>query len=165
MNSLIVVAGSAGNLGGRIAAALIAREARLRALVRPGTPPEKLDRLRRLGAEIVAVDYADPAALEAACAGASCVVSALQGLRDVIVGGQGRLLDAAVAPGVPRFIPSIYAANITKVPDEENRNFAWGGKFRQNLLARRSARPRSSTACSWTCWAGACRSSICAGTR
>jgi uncharacterized protein YbjT (DUF2867 family) len=69
----------------------------VRALVRPGVAPERLADLRALGVSIETVDFGDAAALARACAGGSCVVSALSGLRAVIVDAQSALLDAAVA--------------------------------------------------------------------
>jgi hypothetical protein len=50
------------------------------------------------------------------------VVSALSGLREVIVDAQTALLQAAVAAGVPRFIPSDYCIDYTKLPPGGNRN-------------------------------------------
>ena len=107
-NKLIVLAGATGNLGGRIARALIQRGAAVIALVRFGSPRGKLDELRTLGATIAEVDFSSLAALTSACSGASCVISALSGLREVIVDSQTLLLDAALKAGVPRFIPSDY---------------------------------------------------------
>src|ERR1019366_6842158 len=93
------------------------------ALVRQGTPPERLDRLRELGVRtITSVDWSHAAQVKLACSGAACVVSALQGLRDVIVETQTVLLDAAIKAGVPRFIPSDYSIDFTKFPPGENRN-------------------------------------------
>ena len=54
----------------------------------------------------VSADPADIDAMAAAIAGAACVVSALNGLHDVMIDRQGVLLDAAVKAGVPRFISS-----------------------------------------------------------
>lgn len=71
--------------------------------------------------------------LKQACQGASCVVSALAGLHDVIVDSQTKLLDAAIAAGVPRFIPSDFAADFTKLPEGENRNFDLRKEFHQYL--------------------------------
>jgi nucleoside-diphosphate-sugar epimerase len=67
--------------------------------------------------------------LQAALKGADVVVSALQGLRDVIVTTQTDLLNAAVAAGVKRFIPSDYAADFTKTAAEPNRNFDMRREF------------------------------------
>src|SRR5690349_5307503 len=108
-NSVTIVAGSTGNLGGRIVRALIDRGAETRAIVRRGSAPARVEAVRRRGASIVEVDFGNPAELTAACAGGSCVVSALSGLHDVIVERQTQLMAAAVAAGVPRFIPSDYA--------------------------------------------------------
>jgi len=118
----IVVAGATGNLGGRIVSALLDRGAPVTALVRHGTSRNKIDRLEGIGASVASVDPNSVTDMSAACAGGSCVVSALAGLRDVIVGTQTALLEAAVAAGVPRFIPSDYSIDFTKLPPGQNRN-------------------------------------------
>ena len=122
MSATIVVAGATGNLGGRIARALIARGASVRAVVRHGTAPDKLERLQKLGVSIASVDFSNPSQVTAACSGASCVVSALQGLRDVIVDTQAALLEGAIKAEVPRFIPSDYSIDFTQLPPGQNRN-------------------------------------------
>ena len=119
---IIVVAGATGKLGQRIAWHLLQRGASVRALVRRGTASPELALLQQTGAEIAAVDYHDPAELRAACAGAVCTVSALSGLADVIVTLQKKLLDATVAAGIPRFLPSDYCIDYTKLPAGSNRN-------------------------------------------
>ena len=63
----------------------------------------------------------------------SCVVSALAGLHDVIVDSQTLLLDAAIAAGVPRFIPSDFSCDFTKMSAGENRNFDLRKEFHQYL--------------------------------
>ena len=131
--SIIVLAGATGDLGFRIAQALLKRGATVRALVRPGNVKPEVTALHDLGAEIVAVDFNSVTALTTACAGAACVVSALSGLRDVIVDGQKRLLDAAVAAGVPRFIPSDYSIDYTCLPSGSNRNLDLRREFNQRL--------------------------------
>ena len=110
----IVVAGATGNLGGRIARALRERGASVKALVRHGTARDKLERLQDLGVTIASVDLSSASQVTPACSGASCVVSALAGLRDVIVETQTVLLDAAIKADVPRFIPSDYSIDFTK---------------------------------------------------
>ena len=50
------------------------------------------------------------------------MVSSLAGLRKVIIDAQKVLLDAAIAAGVPRFIPSDYSLDFTRFSDGENRN-------------------------------------------
>ncbi len=132
-DSTIVLAGATGNLGGRIARALLERGATVRALVRTGTAPDKLKRLQALGATIASVDLSSASQVTLGCSGASCVVSALQGLRDVIVEIQTVLLDAAITAGVPRFIPSDYSIDFTKFPPGENRNLDLRRDFHKRL--------------------------------
>ena len=133
MPNVVAIAGATGRLGQLIVRALLSRGAEVRALVRPGTPQDKLVPIE--GANIVAVDLADAAELQRVLRDAEIVVSALNGLRDVIVGTQSALLDAAIAAGVPRFIPSDYAADFTKLEPGENRNFDLRRDFRRILLA------------------------------
>ena len=73
----------------------------MRALVRRGTARDKLERLHELGVTIAIVDLSSTPQVTQACSRASCVVSALQGLRDVIVETQTVLLDAAIKAHVP----------------------------------------------------------------
>ncbi|MCC3151567.1 NmrA family NAD(P)-binding protein [Hymenobacter sp. BT770] len=130
----IVLAGATGDLGHRIGLALLARGAVVRALVRPGSAHKpEVAALREQGAELVEVDFNSVTALTKACTGAACVVSALSGLREVIVDLQKRLLDAAVAAGVPRFIPSDYCIDYTKLPVGSNRNLDLRREFNQRL--------------------------------
>ncbi|MGI4833603.1 MAG: NmrA family NAD(P)-binding protein [Janthinobacterium lividum] len=132
--ALIALAGATGDLGHRIALALLARGARVRALVRPGSAAKPAaSTLRAHGAELVEVEFADRAALTQACTGATCVVSALSGLRAVIVDAQTQLLEAAVAAGVPRFIPSDYSIDFTKLPEGSNRNLDLRREFGHRL--------------------------------
>jgi len=129
----IVVAGATGNLGRRIARALVERGASVRALVRHGTARERLERLQELGVATACVNLGNASEATGACSGASCVVSALQGLRDVIVETQTVLLEGAVKAGVPRFIPSDYSLDFTKLPPSENRNFDLRRDFHRRL--------------------------------
>ncbi|SDD97336.1 Nucleoside-diphosphate-sugar epimerase [Mucilaginibacter pineti] len=123
MEDQILLAGATGDLGGRIAKALIGKGAKLKAIVRSDSKKEVVEILKAVGVEIAVVDIKDHSALVEACKGATCVVSAFAGLRDVIVDAQGLLLEAAVEAGVPRFIPSDYSTDFTKLPEGENRNF------------------------------------------
>lgn len=133
MADTVLVAGATGNLGGRIIGALKDQGADVRALVRTDTAAEKVDKLTQQGAEIVNVDTTDTSALARACVGAGCIVSAVQGLREVIVDAQSRLLHAAIAAGVPRFIPSDYAIDYTKLPVGENRNLDLRREFQERI--------------------------------
>jgi nucleoside-diphosphate-sugar epimerase len=138
---VIVLAGATGRLGGLIARSLRDRGARVRAIVRPSTAAGKALQLRQSGVAIAEADYDDAAQLARACEGGSCVVSALAGLRDVIVDAQTQLLEAAVAAGVPRFIPSDFAIDFYKMPDGGNRNL----DLRREFAARLDAAPISAT--------------------
>jgi hypothetical protein len=122
MPDTIVLAGATGRLGQKIAASLIEKGADVRAIVRPPSAPHKVKELEKLGVNIVKVEYSDADRLADACRDCTCVVSALAGLRDVIVDAQTLLLEAAVKAGVPRFIPSDYCIDYTKLEPGNNRN-------------------------------------------
>jgi uncharacterized protein YbjT (DUF2867 family) len=126
---IIAVAGANGDLGGRIIAELVRLGTKPRALVREGVTTSPL------GAETVVVDYNDPQSLLSACRGVHCVVSALSGLREVIVDAQSALLTAAVDAGVQRFIPSDYCIDYTRLPDGSNRNLDLRREFGRRLDA------------------------------
>jgi nucleoside-diphosphate-sugar epimerase len=132
-NELIILAGATGNLGGRIARELFKREAKVRVIVRKNCPVEKIEIFRKQGAEIIEVDFYDHQKLTEACQGGSCLVSTLSGLREVIVDTQILLLDAAVKAGVPRFIPSDFSIDFTKLPPGTNRNLDLRREFRDRL--------------------------------
>ena len=138
---IIALAGASGDLGSRIASALAARGADVRALVRPGLTDEERARLKALKVEPVAADPKSVDDMAAALAGVTCVVSALNGLREVIIDRQGVLLDAAVRAGVPRFIPSDYAADFTRTEPGRNRNF----DLRREFMARVDRAPIRAT--------------------
>lgn len=123
MQKLILVAGATGNLGQKICRELIKRNTKVRAIVRDDSNPEKVSALEKMGVEIFKVDISNEQELVAACAGVSCIVSAVAGLHDVIVDAQTKLLNAAITSGVPRFIPSDFSTDFTLIPEGENRNF------------------------------------------
>lgn len=75
----------------------------------------------------------DVPALAKALEGATTVVSALQGLRDVMLGVQGALLRAAVAAKVQRFIPSDFSLDFTKTVPGSNRNLDLRRDFQTEL--------------------------------
>ena len=130
---MIVLAGGTGKLGSRIARAVVERGGNVRAIARRNSGAAGIAALKQLGVPIVEVDYDDAKCMSAACAGASCVVSALAGLRQVIVDTQAQLLDAAVDAGVPRFIPSDYCIDFTKLPVGSNRNLDVRREFQWRL--------------------------------
>jgi nucleoside-diphosphate-sugar epimerase len=129
----IVIAGATGNLGGRIATALLERKVDVVALCRPGSSPAEIQRMQEHGVRFVRVDWNSIDELAVACSGASCVVSALNGFREAIIDTQTVLLDAAVKAGVPRFIPSDYSIDFTKIPPGQNRNLDLRRDFHKRL--------------------------------
>jgi uncharacterized protein YbjT (DUF2867 family) len=131
----IVVAGATGDLGQRVVRALAERGAHVIALVRPGTEQARLRGLRNSGTTITPVSLDDAQALGRAIAGSGCLVSTLNGLEEVIIEQQGRLLEAAVAAGVPRFIPSDYCLDYTRTRPGENRNLDLRRRFAEQLDA------------------------------
>ena len=134
---IIALAGAGGDLGGRIARALVARGATVRALVRHGLSDAEQSRIKALGVMPVAADPTSIEAMAAAIAGAACVVSALNGLHEVMIDRQGVLLGGAVDAGVPRFISSDFAADFTKTAPGRNRNF----DLRREFMARADRMP------------------------
>lgn len=125
----ILLVGATGNLGAMIGQELLARGARLRLLVRPGSR-QKLSPTLAGGAEIVETEAG-------AFEGVDAVVSALQGGPETIVDLQLSLLGQARAAGVKRFIPSDYSYNIFTVADGQNINTDWRREF-----ARRAEQER-----------------------
>jgi uncharacterized protein YbjT (DUF2867 family) len=130
---IIIVAGGTGNLGGRIVKALLNRGAEVRVLVRPSSDQKKISYLEQLGAKVRVVDMSNEQDISSACVGANCVISALAGLRDVVIDAQKILLNGAVLAGVPRFIPSDYSLDFTKFNDGENRNLDLRREFHKYL--------------------------------
>lgn len=128
------MAGGTGNLGGRIARALSNRGANVDVLVRAENSDEKKRKeLEDLGLTVRTVDMASASELASACEGAACIVSALQGLRDVIIDTQTILLEAALAVGVPRFIPSDFSTDFRTLTPGENRNYDLRREFHRRL--------------------------------
>ena len=135
-NSFVALAGATGSMGALIAAELSKRDISVKALVRPGSASNatKLGPLTKLsGVTITEVDMSDVQALSRELRGARAVVSALQGLADVLLKTQGRLLQAAVAAQVPRFIPSDYSLDFTKTKPGSNRNIDLHREFHSQL--------------------------------
>lgn len=132
-NTTIILAGATGNLGRLVAQELLKHGVTLRAIVRHSSAPDRVEELRALGAEIIEVDFSSDSELTQACQGGSCMVSALAGLRDAIVDAQTLLLDAAVKAGVPRFIPSDFSIDFTRLSPGTNRNLDLRREFGEHL--------------------------------
>ena len=135
MNKHVVVAGATGDLGKRIVKALLKDGASVTALIRAGSAPEKSEALASLGAKLVLIDTTDVGNIAAACQGADCVVSALAGLREVIIDAQKVIVGGAIKAGVPRFIPSDFSTDYNDLPAGENRNFDLRREFHEILDA------------------------------
>lgn len=131
----IAVAGAAGKLGTLIATNLRARNLSVKALVRANTPPARTASLRSAGVVIAEADLNDVSALSDQLRGATTVVSALNGLDDVMLGSQKTLLDAAVSAQVKRFIPSDFSLDFTKTQPGSNRNLDFRREFHSMLDA------------------------------
>lgn len=127
---VIALAGASGDLGFRIAKALVESGASVRALVRPDVSASERAKFEALGITVIAADPADRGAMANAVRGAACVVSALNGLYD-LVERQRVLLYAAVEAGVPRFISSDYSEDFTKTTPRRNRNLDLRRAFMQ----------------------------------
>lgn len=110
---MILVAGSTGNLGSEIVRQLRQGGEAVRALVRSTSAPEKVERLRQFGAEIVVGDLKHRPSLDDACRGVSTVISTVSVIVTAQPGdsfqttddqGTKALIDAAKAGGAAHFI-------------------------------------------------------------
>ena len=108
-----LIVGATGMLGGEICRLLAEQGSAVRVLVRESSNPEKVDRLRSIGAEVVRGNLKDRASLETACRGASAVVSTASStvsrqsgdsIESVDRQGQLNLIEAAEKAGVKHFI-------------------------------------------------------------
>jgi uncharacterized protein YbjT (DUF2867 family) len=135
MTSTILLAGATGDLGQRIVRELLTHDVQLRVLTRPGSQTATTLFGQEERIEIVTAAYTDHAALTQAMTGVDVVVSAVNGLRSVIVDAQRALLKATVAAGVPRFIPSDYSADYRRIAPDSNRNFELRREFAADVDA------------------------------
>ena len=133
MKKIIILAGATGNLGGKIATALVAKGAEVRAIVRHETDAIKIKNLEEKGVLVFQVDTRNKSEISKHCEGAHCMVSALAGLRETVIDAQKVFLDAAVEAGVPRFIPSDYSSDFTNLVEGQNRNLDFRREFHRHL--------------------------------
>ncbi|EHK97578.1 putative Isoflavone reductase like protein P3 [Glarea lozoyensis 74030] len=131
----VAVAGATGHLGSLIVLNLCKKDVAVKALIRPGTSGSRTQHLREAGCQITEVDMTDVPTLTEALTGATTVVSALQGLKGVIIDAQGALLEAAMAAKVRRFIPSDFSLDFTKTTPGTNRNLDLRREFHAKLDA------------------------------
>jgi nucleoside-diphosphate-sugar epimerase len=122
---IVVLAGATGALGSDIAQALLEKpNVQLRLLVRPESVG-KLATLKEKGAEIVEIDLqqeGNDQQLVDGLNGAFSLISALNGGREIIVDTQAKMLNAARAAHVRRFIPSDFSYNIFGLDEGDNPN-------------------------------------------
>jgi uncharacterized protein YbjT (DUF2867 family) len=108
-NGHVLVIGGTGMLGGQVVSELLARDKRVRALVRPTSDAKRLE---SIGVEIAHGDMMDPASLLQAMDGADAVVSTAAGYTrhskgdtdEIDIIGNQNLADAARRAGVNRFV-------------------------------------------------------------
>ena len=121
---MVLVAGSTGVLGSEIVRRLVARGEKVRAMVRTTSAPEKVERLKMLGAEIVRADLKEPTTLLAACNGVNAVISTVTTILTSQPGdsfdatdGEGTkaLIDAARKAGASKFV--FVSFDTSKAPD------------------------------------------------
>ena len=123
MTTTVLLAGSTGMLGNRIAGHLLDQpDVAVRLLLRAAAPAgsakaQAVDAVVARGAKSVTGDVTDPASLDTATAGVDVVVSALQGGPEIIVDGQVALAESAARNGVRRFIPSDFAIDLFSAPE------------------------------------------------
>ena len=130
---LIVLAGATGNLGERIAQNLAGQQVKVRVLIRPGSCLKKIKSLKHMGAELHDVDFSSSDNLIKAVEGGACVISALSGLHPVIIDAQTKLLEATMAAKVPRFFPSDFSIDYTKLTPGTNRNLDVRREFNRRV--------------------------------
>ena len=118
---MILVVGSTGLLGSEIVHQLRQQNKPVRALVRKTSDPEKVARLKGLGATIIEGDLTDKASLVRACQGVETVITtatttASQTPGDTIPKvdhtGQLALVDVASEAGVSQYVYISYSGNL-----------------------------------------------------
>ena len=129
MTQTVLIAGATGMLGHLVAYHLLDEpDTKVRLMVRSlhGNDQQKSIKLQELvhrGAELVQADLTDTASLDLATKGVDVIVSAVQGMRSIIVDGQLALLAAAKRNDVRRMLPSDFALDLFKAPQGEHLNF------------------------------------------
>jgi len=119
---MILVVGSTGILGSEIVRQLREQNRPVRALVRKTSDPQKVARLKSLGATIIEGDLGDKSSLAAACQGIDTVITTATAVASQIPGdsipkvdqmGQLHLVEAAMEAGVRQFIYVSFSGNLT----------------------------------------------------
>lgn len=111
--SAVLVAGATGFLGGEICRQLLAKNKKVKGLVRTTSDAGKVDQLKESGVEIVKGDLKDRSSLKNALHGVSAIISTVSSalsrqegdsIQTVDDEGQTNLIDAAVGTGVSQFV-------------------------------------------------------------
>ena len=100
----IVITGASGHLGRLAVESLLQRGVPAEGIVAAGRTAAKLDGLAARGVRTVAIDYADPASLAAAFAGAESVLLVSGSEVGQRVQQNANVIDAAVAAGVQHLV-------------------------------------------------------------
>lgn len=120
---MILVTGATGLVGSEVCRRLVVKGKPVKALVRATSDPAKVGKLQDLGVEIVQGDVRDRASLEAACRGASAVISTLSSMpfsyqpgvndiRTTDLEGMMNLIAAAKVAEVSHFIYTSFSGQI-----------------------------------------------------
>ncbi len=141
---LNLVTGAAGYVGGEVVRQLLERKARVRAMVRN---PAQAEPLQRLGLEVVVADLQKPETLPAAVQGVTHLYHVASLFRaaglpesvfhDINAEGTRRLLDAAIAAGVKRFVHCSTGGvlgHIENPPADENAPYNPGDSYQRSKL-------------------------------
>lgn len=132
----IILAGATGSLGRLVAKHLRAQGADVIALVRTSSHSQAIKELKELGVTVTVVNFDSADDIARASAGGTCVISAFAGLRESIIDTQTNLVDGAVKANIPRFIPSDFSIDFTKLASGTNRNLDLRREFYQILAAK-----------------------------
>lgn len=133
----ITIAGASGDLGSRIFNRFSQSNLTIRVLKRAGsssTFPE--------GTDVVEVDYSSLESLTAALKGQHVLISTLTTLA---AGDQDTLIDAAVAAGVQRIIPSEFGSNLDVPSVRSLPVYTAKVKIQENIIEKSKSTPLSYT--------------------
>ncbi|KAK7985709.1 hypothetical protein PG996_005053 [Apiospora saccharicola] len=110
----VAIAGAGGNLGKIVTPTFVSSgKFNVRVLTRQGSSTASLPE----GVDVVEVDYSSPESLQSALAGQDAVISLITTTAAMT---QLALIDAAIAAGVRRFVPSEFGSNLANPKTRAN---------------------------------------------